>query len=110
MQHKDNEKIVKAVDEVVKILANHLSSKKMRYEVIECILWRRDDGKTASPYSVTPWQTADEEARWSSSIVGWTVRNPYTGEIGVGRKPWTTREEAEKWASTHTPSRVCIGD
>lgn len=83
----------------------------MQYEVIEAKLWRRDDGASASIYGAVPWVHEGERARWKIETVGYTVRNPLTGEVGVGRPACTTREEAQALAvSLGRPSRICIGD
>jgi hypothetical protein len=82
----------------------------MRYEVVESKLWVRDDGRTASPYGANPWTSDAERPRWTLQVKGWTVRNPHTGEVGVGRTPWANREDAERFAAEHRPSRIGIGD
>jgi hypothetical protein len=82
----------------------------MRYEVIPAKSWKRDDGKRASIYGSVPWRDGIEAKRWTVVEDGWTVQNPYNGEVGVGRPPWKTREEAEAWAAQAVPSRIGIGD
>ena len=81
-----------------------------KYEVIPAVLWRRDDGASASIYGALPWRSEAEKARWKREEVGFTVRNPHTNEVGIGRAPWATRGEAEAFAAKHLPSRICIGD
>ena len=69
-----------------------------RYEVVESKVWRRDDGRTASPYGALPWETESEKARWHLATRGYTVRDNVSGTIGIGRVPWETLAEAQKWA------------
>jgi hypothetical protein len=78
----------------------------MKYEVIESRAWRHTDGRTASIYGACPWVRLEDAPGWEVVSRGWTVRNPYTGQVGVCRQPWPTREEAEAWAAAHTPSRI----
>lgn len=82
----------------------------MKYEVIPAMLYRRDDGRTASPYGASPWTSEAEKARWTLEQCGWTVRNPHTGIIGVGRLPWATQGAAEMFAEDHAPPRSSPGD
>jgi hypothetical protein len=69
------------------------------YEAIPSRVWRRDDGRTASPYGACPWTSKAEAARWKLEQVGWTVRDNRTGTIGLGRAPYKTEAEAEDVAS-----------
>jgi hypothetical protein len=83
----------------------------MNYEVIPSRVWIRDDGARASIYGAVPWVGDAEKARWKIVDQGWTVRNPRTGEVGVGRPPSATKEEAEALAAKlGRPSAICIGD
>ncbi len=78
----------------------------MQYEVIEAKAWmHKGTGRTVSAYGAKP-----HGPDWALTSVGWTVRNPHTSEVGACRKPWDTREEAEAWASSHTPSRHLMHD
>jgi len=83
----------------------------MNYEVIESAVWRRSCGRAASIYGSLPWVTEAERAEWKLEKAGWTVRNPRTGEVGIGRKPCATREEAVALAAKLGPaSALRIGD
>lgn len=83
----------------------------MRYEVIESKVWRNTvTGQTASIYGACPWVSPADKPYWVIEVRGWTVRNPYTGEVGIGRQPWATKEEAQQWADTHTPNRTLMYD
>jgi hypothetical protein len=83
----------------------------MKYEAIESKSWLRDDGRTASVYGALPWTSPSEAPRWRLVSRGWTVCNPLTGEIGVGRPPCATRELAQALAdSLGRPSSIGIGD
>lgn len=84
----------------------------MQYEIIESRRWRASDGRSASIYGANPFRTDAERERdgWRVEVSGWTVRNPHTGEIGIGRKPWETRAEAQAFVEAHQPSRIRIGD
>ncbi len=83
------------------------------YEVIEAFVWRAYDGASASIYGANPWRTEAERVQrgWHKEKTGWTVRNPLTGQVGVGRKPCETYAEACEFAlKLGAPSRLCIGD
>lgn len=77
----------------------------MRYEVIESKRLAHPDGRTASIHDAKPHGEG-----WEIVTTGWTVRNPHTGQVGIGRPPWATREEAESFAAKFLPSRIGIGD
>ena len=80
-----------------------------KYEVIESRHWFHEaTGRTASVYGAMP--PGGVAAGWKIVQRGWTVFNPLTSEVGVGRAPWATREEAEAFAAKFTPSRIGIGD
>jgi hypothetical protein len=81
-----------------------------KYEVIESKVWLRDDGKRASIYGALPWNSEAEKARWQMVSQGWTVRNPFTGEVGVGRPPSATKELAQALADKlGRPSSISFG-
>ena len=82
----------------------------MKFEVIPSNAYQRYDGATASVFGAVPWLTEAERPRWSIVCKGWTVRNPHTGQVGIGRKPWPTQAEAQAWADANTPSKIGIGD
>jgi len=82
-----------------------------KYEVVASQVWIRDDGARASVYGAQPWTSEAERPRWRVVQEGWTVRNPLTGEVGVGRPPCATRELAEALAERlGRPSAIGIGD
>lgn len=68
-----------------------------RYEVIESRVWVRDDGAKASIYGACPWTSDAEKARWKIITQGWTIHDTQTNTVGIGRKPFATREEAQSW-------------
>ena len=82
----------------------------MQFEVIESKVWTHTSGRRASIYGAAPWTTESDAPNWSIVNRGWTVRNPFTGEVGACRKPFATREEAEAFAARVRPSRVGYGD
>lgn len=82
----------------------------MRYEVIESRRWEHVSGRRASLYGSAPWLSEADRANWRVVSEGWTVRNPYTGQIGACRPPFATREEAEAFAARLAPSRIGYGD
>jgi len=83
----------------------------MRYEVMECRrLVNTKTGQTASIYGSAPYYTDEDKLNWEMRTVGWTVMNPYTGEIGACRKPFETRKEAEEFAEKFKPCRYGISD
>lgn len=66
-----------------------------RYEIIESKHWVRNDGAVASIYGAVPWTSASERDRWRIEVVGWTVFDKVTNTVGLGRRPFKTREEVE---------------
>lgn len=82
------------------------------YEVIESVHWRNVlNGRTASIYGAVPWRSDNEAKEWTRQTRGWTVRNPNTGEVGIGRPPCATYAEACELAlRLGVPSRIGIGD
>ena len=76
------------------------------YEATPSRIWRRDDGRTASPYGACPWTSKTEAARWKIEQVGWTVRDNSTGTIGLGRVPFKTEQEAQEMASRLNAGRM----
>jgi hypothetical protein len=82
----------------------------VNYEVIESKSWRNNvTGARASIYGACPWTSERERPEWEIVVNGFTVRNPYTGEVGVCRPAWATREAAEKYAAEHRPNRISYG-
>lgn len=82
----------------------------MKYEVIESRIWRnRRTGGTASTYGALPWTVESEAHDWFIDTTGWTVRNPHTNEVGVGRVPWKTKQEAQAFADKYPPPRTPMG-
>lgn len=83
------------------------------YEVIQAYIWRADNGATASVYGANPYRTEAERVQrgWRKEATGWTVRNPRTGQVGVGKPPCETYAEACEFAlKLGVPSSICIGD
>lgn len=80
---------------------------KRIYEVIPCVQWRRDDGMTASVYGACPWQSAAEKDQWQRMQYGWTVRNTRDNTVGIGRLPWASRKDAERWVVYREHIRGC---
>ena len=81
------------------------------FEVIPSRAWVRDDGRSASIYGAVPWVADAERPRWSIVSKGWTVRNPLTGQVGIGRPACLTHAEAvELAARLGRPSSIGIGD
>lgn len=61
---------------------------------IESQVWRRDDGRTASPFGACPWTTESERPRWALVSRGWTTLDTRDGTTGHGHGSLPTREEA----------------
>lgn len=82
----------------------------MQYEVIESKVWQSNTGMKVSIYGALPWQGEAERILdgWQMVTQGWTVRNPYTNEVGIGRAPWQTQAEAEEFAKSHKPSKFSM--
>lgn len=67
-------------------------------EVIPSRRYRHPDGRTASIYGAAPGPGFEIET------VGWTIKHP-DGTIGIGRAPFTTREEAQAWVDKNPTFR-----
>jgi len=69
----------------------------IRYEVVESQMWVGPNNSTASIYGAVPYMNEAEKALWSIKTVGWTIRDNKTNTIGIGRKPWKTKQEVEDY-------------
>jgi hypothetical protein len=67
------------------------------FDIIESKKWVCNDGRTASIYGSCPWVSDADRDQWKVQIVGYTVQHKKTGTVGIGRKPWETLEDAQKW-------------
>lgn len=65
-------------------------------EVIPSRRWVHTSGRQASPYGAVPWTSEADRENWTMETVGWTIQHP-DGTIGIGRQPFTTKEEAQAW-------------
>jgi len=65
------------------------------FDLVESKQWQHDDGRTASLYGAVPYHS--DSTGWRVVTVGWTVIHKKTGIVGIGRKPWKTKKEAEDW-------------
>jgi hypothetical protein len=84
----------------------------MKYEVIPSRTWENKAGKTVSIYGALPYVSEAQKIAEGWEIVerGWTVRNPYTNEVGAMQPPWPTQEAAQAWADANQPSRLSYAD
>ena len=82
------------------------------YEVVEYHYYQNVlTGETASIYGAAPWVSENERLAWTTKQGGWTVRNPLTGQVGIGRRPCATFAEACELAlKLGRPSSIGIGD
>lgn len=82
------------------------------YEVIPYVCYRNAlTGQRASIYGAVPWQNENERQAWSTSEESWTIRNPLTGETGMGKPPFKTYDAACRAAlKMGRPSRIGLGD
>jgi hypothetical protein len=70
-----------------------------RYRVIESKRWvNKMTGATASVYGAVPWSSGADKPNWSVETVGWTVEDMKNGTVGIGRPPWKSKSEAQRWA------------
>jgi hypothetical protein len=69
-------------------------------KVIEARVWKHSSGRTASVHGAVPWTTEAEKLEWSMQTVGYTIQHP-DGTVGLGRKPFATKTEAEAWVTAH---------
>jgi len=75
------------------------------YEVIKSFVLKHPSGKTASPYGAAPLGEG-----WELVQDGWTVKNPLTGQVGIGKPPFKSFHEASVFSQKHKPSAIGIGD
>lgn len=81
-----------------------------RYEVIPSVRWfHKPTGRTASVYGSCPWFDGTAEADWERQVTGFTVRDNRRNTVGIGRKPWETREEAEAWVAAEHARLASLG-
>jgi hypothetical protein len=79
-----------------------------KFEVIESRHLRcKCHGKTYGLITALPHGTWED---FEVVMDGWTVRNPFTNQTGVGRPPWATQAEAQAYADKYRPSRIGYGD
>ena len=65
-----------------------------RFEIIESKCWKHKTGKTASLYGAVPWHSEAEKLDWRISNRGYTIRDNATNQVGFGKPPHKTIEEA----------------
>ncbi len=71
-----------------------------RYTVIESLVWvNTHTGQRASTFGAIPWTDPADRPSWTLQAVGYTVRDNRLGTVGIGRKPWDTREQAQQWVN-----------
>ena len=82
------------------------------YEVVRETYWYNVlTGHRASIYGAVPWTTDNAKLAWVIKEGGWTVRNPLTGQVGIGRPACATFAEANNLAlKLGRPSSIGIGD
>jgi len=73
--------------------------RQARYEVIPSRVWQGPNGRTVSPYGAAPWTSEAEKPLWKLVEVGFTVRDRVNGTVGIGRRPWATKGEADAWVN-----------
>lgn len=79
------------------------------YQVIESKHWKHPSGRTASIYGALPYVGRNDG--WEIVSNGWTVQNPYTGEVGMGHPACATRELAQALAERlGKPSHMSMYD
>ena len=72
-------------------------------KVIPAKKWKhKSTGATASLYGAVPWSGSkgDEKSDWEMVEEGWTIQHP-DGTIGIGKPPFKSKGEAEKWIEAH---------
>jgi len=57
-----------------------------------------------SPYGAHPGPG------WTLQTVGFTVRNNRTGTVGIGRVPWTNRDDVEAWVIKENARLAAIAE
>lgn len=83
--------------------ANHgdTMTQQGRYTVIESKVWvHTPTGRRVSIYGASPWTSQADRPNWQIMSQGWTFRDNVFGSIGLGRKPFATKAEAEHFLTT----------
>lgn len=84
------------------------------YTVRDSKVWQhRATKRRVSIYGACPWTDSSDKANWQMMPIGWTVYNESTGQVGIGRSPCATKNEAQALADqlNSTPiSHIAIGD
>lgn len=76
------------------------NTKTPRFEVIQARHWKNVvTGATASVYGACPWILDTDKPQWRVIDEGFTVRDNKTNTVGMGRKPFDTKAEAEEFMS-----------
>lgn len=71
-----------------------------RYEVQRAERWRNlKTGETAATRGAVPWTRPDESNYWYKEDLGWTVYDTVEGTYGSGRKPFSSKAEAQNHAN-----------
>lgn len=84
----------------------------MTYEVIKYVCHRNIfTGQRVSIHGAVPWHTDAQRDEWALSTEGWTIRNPLTGQTGMGHPPFKSYKAAcEAALKMGRPSAIGIGD
>ena len=53
-----------------------------RYKLIEQKVWKHKNGARASIYGSCPWLNDNDKPNWRIVVVGFTIRDDKTGEVG----------------------------
>jgi hypothetical protein len=90
-------------------MSETVRTSEAQYTVLQAWHWlNRVTGATASIHGALP--SYDDDPDWILRSDGFTLRNPHTGVIGIGRRPFATKAEAELYAAQHVPPRIHFAD
>lgn len=68
-----------------------------RYRIIPYKYWEGPNGRKASIYGAVPYRTEAEKKLWEIKTRGFTIEDRHTNTCGMGRPPFKTREDAQRW-------------
>ena len=77
----------------------------MLYEVIESKAWVNP----TKSFTVSIYGSPPSGPGWEIKTLGFTVRNNRENRVGIGRVPWTNREDAQKWVDNEHKRLMSLG-
>lgn len=68
----------------------------------------KETGRKVSTAGAHPAWSDSERKMWEVKQVGWTVIDTSSGTVGIGRRPFETREEIEKYLTENSDFFIVV--